>query len=70
MIKDQEAGVTGVRVKADVPLSEMFGYIGTLRTMTSGRGQFSMEFSHYSPCPNNVAEKVIEEVKARKAAKK
>jgi len=70
MIKDQEAGVTGVRVKADVPLSEMFGYIGTLRTMTSGRGQFSMEFSHYSPCPANVSEKVIEEVKARKAAKK
>ncbi|MEN8822965.1 MAG: elongation factor G, partial [Glaciecola sp.] len=46
MIKDQEAGVTGVRIKADVPLSEMFGYIGQLRTMTSGRGQFSMEFSH------------------------
>nr|WP_136249595.1 elongation factor G [Ningiella ruwaisensis] len=70
MIKDQEAGATGVRIKADVPLSEMFGYIGSLRTMTSGRGQFSMEFSHYNPCPNNVAEKVIEEVKARKAAKK
>ena len=70
MIKDQEAGVTGVRVKADVPLSEMFGYIGQLRTMTSGRGQFSMEFSHYNPCPANVSEKVIEEVKARKAAKK
>ena len=69
MIKDQEAGVTGVRVKADVPLSEMFGYIGTLRTMTSGRGQFSMEFSHYNPCPANVAESVIEEAKARKAAK-
>ncbi|MDT0594111.1 elongation factor G [Glaciecola petra] len=69
MIKDQEAGVTGVRVKADVPLSEMFGYIGHLRTMTSGRGQFSMEFSHYMPCPANVSEKVIEEVKARKAAK-
>jgi elongation factor G len=69
MIKDQEAGVTGVRVKADVPLSEMFGYIGTLRTMTSGRGQFSMEFSHYNPCPANVTESVIEEVKARKAAK-
>ncbi len=44
MIKNQEMGATGVRVKADVPLSEMFGYIGTLRTMTSGRGQFSMEF--------------------------
>ncbi|QJR79683.1 elongation factor G [Alteromonas pelagimontana] len=69
MIKDQEAGATGVRVKADVPLSEMFGYIGQLRTMTSGRGQFSMEFSHYSPTPANVAEKVIEEAKARKAKK-
>ena len=69
MIKDQEAGVTGVRVKADVPLSEMFGYIGTLRTMTSGRGQFSMEFSHYSACPANVAEAVIADVKSKKEKK-
>lgn len=69
MIKDQNAGVTGVRIKADVPLSEMFGYIGSLRTMTSGRGQFSMEFAHYSPCPNSVSEKVIAEVKERNAKK-
>ena len=69
MIKDQEAGVTGVRIKADVPLSEMFGYIGHLRTMTSGRGQFSMEFSHYLPCPQNVAENVIAEAKARRESK-
>ncbi len=69
MIKDQEPGVTGVRVKADVPLSEMFGYIGSLRTMTSGRGQFSMEFSHYLPCPNQVAEEVIAKEKERKANK-
>jgi elongation factor G len=69
MIKDQEAGTTGVRVKADVPLAEMFGYIGSLRTMTSGRGQFSMEFSHYLPCPSSVAATVIEEAKERKAAK-
>ncbi|MGJ8670813.1 MAG: elongation factor G [Oceanococcus sp.] len=69
MIKSQEPGATGVRIKADVPLSEMFGYIGDLRTMTSGRGQFSMEFSHYLPCPKNVAEVVIEETRARKAAK-
>ncbi|MEM6708274.1 MAG: elongation factor G [Pseudomonadota bacterium] len=68
MIKSQEAGVTGVRIKADCPLSEMFGYIGDLRTMTSGRGQFSMEFSHYAPCPANVAEAVIKETKERKAA--
>ena len=69
MIKDQEAGVTGVKIKADVPLSEMFGYIGSLRTMTSGRGQFSMEFAHYMPCPQNIANDVIAEAKALKDAK-
>jgi elongation factor G len=68
MIKAQEVGVTGVRVKAEAPLSEMFGYIGHLRTLTSGRGQFSMEFSHYSPCPANVAEEVIKEAQERRAA--
>ena len=70
MIEGQEAGATGVRIKANVPLSEMFGYIGSLRTMTSGRGQFSMEFAHYAQCPQNVADKVIEEEKARQAEKK
>ncbi|NAZ45896.1 elongation factor G [Vibrio toranzoniae] len=70
MIKDQQAGVTGVRIKADVPLSEMFGYIGHLRTITSGRGQFSMEFQQYSPCPTNVADEVIAKVKAEKEAGK
>jgi elongation factor G len=69
MIKSQEPTATGVRVKADVPLSDMFGYIGDLRTMTSGRGQFSMEFEHYMPCPKNVAEEVIKEVNERRAAK-
>ncbi|HAC63898.1 MAG TPA: elongation factor G, partial [Cyanothece sp. UBA12306] len=68
MIKSQNATPMGSRIKADVPLSEMFGYIGDLRTMTSGRGQFSMEFSHYSPCPGNVAEEVIKEAKERQAA--
>jgi len=68
IIKSQETGPMGVRVKADVPLSEMFGYIGDLRTMTSGRGQFSMSFSHYAPCPTNVAEAVIKETKERQAA--
>ena len=52
MIKDQDSTPTGIRIKADVPLAEMFGYIGHLRTITSGRGQFSMEFSHYLPCPD------------------
>jgi elongation factor G len=70
MIAGQEAGATGVRIKADVPLSEMFGYIGSLRTMTSGRGQFSMEFAHYAPCPSNVAEEVIAAAKAKREAEK
>jgi len=70
MIQGQDSTPTGVRVKAEAPLSDMFGYIGDLRTMTSGRGQFSMEFSHYSPCPKNVAEKIIEEAEKEKAAAK
>ncbi|MEE3191036.1 MAG: elongation factor G, partial [Pseudomonadota bacterium] len=69
MIKDEEPVSSGVRIKADVPLSEMFGYIGHLRTITSGRGQFSMEFSHYMPCPQQIADKVMEEAKERKANK-
>jgi len=69
MIKSQDPGITGIRIKADVPLSEMFGYIGDLRTMTSGRGQFSMEFSHYLPCPKNVADEVIKEAIERNKKK-
>jgi elongation factor G len=70
MIKSQEPGPTGVRIKSDIPLSEMFGYIGDLRTITSGRGQFSMEFSHYLPCPRNVAEEVIKAAKEREALRR
>ena len=70
MIKSQEPGATGVRIKGDIPLSEMFGYIGDLRTITSGRGQFSMEFSHYMPCPRNVAEEVIKAAKEREALRR
>ena len=50
-------------IKADVPLSELFGYITDLRTLTSGRASATLTFSHYSPVPRNLAEKVIEEVK-------
>ncbi|HNL08560.1 MAG TPA: hypothetical protein PKH93_13375, partial [Chitinophagales bacterium] len=46
-------------VKAKVPLSEMFGYVTSLRTITSGRATSSMEFSHYAPAPNSIAEAVI-----------
>ena len=56
MIHNQEMTGTVVRIYAEAPIGEMFGYIGDLRSQTSGRGQFSMEFSHYAPCPNSIAE--------------
>ena len=52
-------------VKANVPLSEMFGYVTQLRTITSGRATSSMVFSHYAEAPNSVAEAVIEDVKGK-----
>ena len=68
MIVSQDTTPSGVvRIKAEASLSEMFGYIGDLRTMTSGRGQFSMEFSHYASCPKNVSEQVIKEAAERNA---
>jgi elongation factor G len=70
MIKSQESTPTGVRIKADAPLSEMFGYIGDLRSATSGRGQYSMEFSHYAPCSRSITDKVVAEAKAREEARK
>jgi elongation factor G len=56
-------------IKADVPLSELFGYVTDLRTITSGRASASLTFSHYAPVPKNLAEKVIEEVKGTALAK-
>ena len=50
-------------VKANVPLSEMFGYVTSLRTLSSGRATSTMEFSHYAETPSNIAEEVIKEAK-------
>ncbi len=69
MIHAQDRAPTGIRIKAEAPLGEMFGYIGDLRTMTSGRGQFSMEFSHYAAAPKGISEEVIKKVADEKAAK-
>ena len=55
-------------VKAKVPLSEMFGYVTQLRTITSGRATSSMEFSHYSDAPKNISEKVIAKSKGEVTA--
>ncbi|MBL7870827.1 MAG: elongation factor G [Cyclobacteriaceae bacterium] len=56
-------------IKADVPLSELFGYVTDLRTITSGRASATLTFSHYAPVPKNLADKVIDEVKGAVAAK-
>ncbi len=53
-------------IKAKVPLREMFGYVTELRSMSSGRATSTMEFSHYAPAPNNIAEEVIAKVKGKK----
>ena len=55
-------------IKATVPLSEMFGYVTTLRTISSGRGTSTMEFSHYDVCPKNIAEGIIDKVKGNVSA--
>ncbi|MEO7263849.1 MAG: elongation factor G [Ferruginibacter sp.] len=56
----------GVQViKAKVPLSEMFGYVTQLRSLSSGRATSTMEFSHYAPAPNNIAEEVIAKQKGK-----
>jgi elongation factor G len=52
-------------IKAKVPLSEMFGYVTQLRSMSSGRASSTMEFSHYAPAPNNIAEEVIAKAKGK-----
>ncbi|NQW42103.1 MAG: elongation factor G, partial [Bacteroidetes bacterium] len=54
-------------VKAKVPLSEMFGYVTSLRTITSGRASSTMEFDHYEEVPRSMAEEVIKKVKGQKA---
>jgi elongation factor G len=59
----ERAGKTVVNAK--VPLSEMFGYVTDLRTLTSGRATSSMSFSHYAEAPNNIQEKVIAEAAKR-----
>ena len=65
-VEGMESRSTGDRVvKANVPLSEMFGYVTVLRTITSGRATSSMEFSHYAETPKNVATEVLEKIKGK-----
>ena len=65
-VEGMETSRTGARiVKAKVPLSEMFGYVSALRTITSGRATSSMEFSHYEQVSNQIAKTVLTEVGGR-----
>ncbi len=63
LIKGQDMKNNATIIKADVPLSEMFGYVTHLRTITSGRASSSMEFSHYAAAPKGIAKEVIDKVK-------
>ena len=65
-VEGMDTAHNGARiVKAKVPLSEMFGYVTALRTITSGRATSSMEFSHYAPVSSSIAKAVLEEVGGR-----
>ena len=63
VVENIDAKIKYQIVKAKVPLSEMFGYVTSLRTVTSGRGNSSMEFSHYQEVPKFIAEDVIAKIK-------
>ncbi len=67
MVQGMDSRAGAQVIKAFVPLSEMFGYVTQLRTMSSGRATSSMEFSHYEETPRNIAEDVIAKVKGQKA---
>ena len=63
LVQGMEEARSGARVvKAMVPLSEMFGYVTALRTITSGRATSSMEYDHHSPVSNNLAKEILEEL--------
>jgi elongation factor G len=65
MLEGMDTKANAQVIKAKVPLSEMFGYVTQLRSLSSGRATSTMEFSHYSPAPANIAEEVIAKVKGK-----
>jgi elongation factor G len=65
MLEGMDSRAGAQVIKAKVPLSEMFGYVTQLRSLSSGRATSTMEFSHYSPAPNGIAEEVIAKVKGK-----
>lgn len=69
LMKGMDSRAGAQVIKSDVPLSELFGYVTDLRTITSGRASATLTFARYSPVPKNLAEKVIDEVKGAVAVK-
>ncbi len=65
MLEGMDSRAGAQVIKAKVPLSEMFGYVTQLRSLSSGRATSTMEFSHYNPAPNGIAEEVIAKVKGK-----
>ncbi|WP_278924482.1 MULTISPECIES: elongation factor G [Pseudophaeobacter] len=57
-VSGQEPRGNAIAIEANVPLANMFGYINTLRSMSSGRAQFTMQFSHYDPVPQNISDEI------------
>jgi elongation factor G len=68
MLEGMDSRAGAQVIKAKVPLSEMFGYVTQLRSLSSGRASSTMEFSHYAPAPSNIAEEVIAKVKGKVSA--
>ena len=66
LMKGMDTKGAATVIKANVPLSELFGYVTDLRTISSGRASASLTFSHYEPVPNNIAEAIIAKVKGEK----
>jgi elongation factor G len=65
MLEGMDSRAGAQVIKAKVPLSEMFGYVTQLRSLSSGRATSTMEFSHYASAPNGIAEEVIAKVKGK-----
>jgi elongation factor G len=59
IIQSQDQIATSVIIRSHVPLSEMFGYISDLRSMSKGRASFTMQFDHYEPVPRNIADEIM-----------
>jgi elongation factor G len=57
-VQGQETRGNAIVINAFVPLANMFGYINNLRSMSSGRATFSMQFDHYDPVPSNISEEI------------